>query len=253
MRSAVVAQLSRCALVFLTLACQPQKGIPHLPSTAEPQVKATVVTIRTVLLPDARTFTHSLVIAGGLARSGDELDRWRLFDLSKNEVTFVDDVARTYRRQSLASLISARHAAAAKTLPDTLAAAQLSVTNETRTLQGVAAKKSVVRMGAYQRQLWIGTHPLIPNGLFAMMEAASPVAPTSAPVMRTVDDALFDVRGYPLLEHAELPYGNDKMVLDRTVMKIEQRNVGQSWLAIRSDYKDITPASNGAGRAASGR
>lgn len=228
------------AVLLILVACKPQPTRPA-PSPAEPQVKATVVTITTVLQPAARTFTHTLVIAGDRARSGDELDRWRLFDLGKNEVTFVDDVAKTYRRAWLKSLLDDRRDADAQPLPDTLPRAQFTVTQDKRTFLGIEAKQSVVQLGAYRRQLWIGTHPLIPQGLFAMMEASRPASAPAAGVMRAVDAALFDVRGFPLAEHAELPYDKEKMILDRTVVKVEQKNVPQSFLTIGSGYRDLTP------------
>jgi hypothetical protein len=180
------------------------------------------------------------VIAGDRARSSDELDRWRLFDLAKGEVTFVDDIAKTYRRASLKALVADRKAADAEPLPDTLPRAQFTVTNEARTLLGIETKESVVRMGAYQRQLWIGTHPLIPQGLFAMMEASQLGTRSAAGVMREVDEALFDVKGFPLAEHAELPYDNEKMVLDRTVVKVEQKMVPQALLSVGARYRDVT-------------
>jgi hypothetical protein len=203
-------------------------------------VKAAVVTITTLLQPGARTLTHTIVIAGGHARSSDELDRWRLFDLAKGEVTFVDDIAKTYRRASLKALVADRKAADAEPLPDGLPRAQFTVTNEARTLLGIEAKESVVRLGAYQRQLWIGAHPLIPQGLFAMMEASRPEAGSAAGVMRDADAALLDVKGFPLAEHAELPYDNEKMVLDRTVVQVEQKMVPQSSLSIGAGYRDVT-------------
>jgi hypothetical protein len=202
-------------------------------------VKATVVTITTLLQPGARTLTHTIVIAGDHARSSDELDHWRLFDLAKGDVTFVDDIAKTYRRASLKTLVADRKAADAE-LPDSLPRAQFTVTNEVRTLLGIETKESVVRMGTYQRQLWIGAHPLIPEGLFAMMEASRPAAGAAAGVMHDVDAALFDVKGFPLAEHAELPYDNTKMVLDRTVVKVEQKMVPQSFLSVGAVYRDVT-------------
>lgn len=214
--------------------------MPPPAAAGGPQVRATVVTITTVLQPGSRTFTHTLVIAGNRARSGDELDHWRLFDLGRKEVTFVDDLARTYRTASLQSLRDDRHDADAQPLPETIPEAKLTDTGVTRMLQGVEASESVARLGAYERHLWIGTHPLIPQDLFAMMEASRPVTTPIEGVMRTVDDALLEVRGFPLAEHAELPYGNQKLVLDRTVTRIELRSVAASWLTIRTGYRDVT-------------
>src|SRR5258708_38017594 len=122
-------------------------------------------------------------------------------------------------------MLAGRRAADAQPLPDTIPLAQFAVTNATRALQGVMAKESIVRLGAYQRHLWIGSHPLIPPGLFAMMEASRPITTPVEGAMHDVDEPLLEVLGFPLAEHAELPYGKKKLVLDRTVSRIEQRNV----------------------------
>ncbi len=229
------------AVFLICIACSPRTKPRPAATPGGPQVRAAVLTIVTVLQPGARSFTHTLVIGGNRARSGDELDHWRLFDLAKGEVTFVDDVARTYRTVSLQNLLADRRAADTQPLPDTIPLAQFAVTNATRALQGVMAKESIVRLGAYQRHLWIGSHPLIPPGLFAMMEASRPITTPVEGAMRDVDEALLEVRGFPLAEHAELPYGKQKLVLDRTVSRIEQRSVAANWLNVRPDYRDVTP------------
>ncbi len=59
-------------------------------------------------------------------------------------------------------------------------------------------------------------------------------------MMNASDDGLSKVRGFPLVDHAELPYGKSKLVVDRTVVKIENRDVPESLLIISSDYKEIT-------------
>lgn len=229
------------AVFLICVACSPRTKPRPAATPGGPQVRATVLTIVTVLQPGSRSFTHTLVIAGNRARSSDELDHRRLFDLGKGEVTFVDDVARTYRTESLQSLLADRRAADTQPLPDTIPRAQFTVTNTTRALQGVTARESVVKLGAYQRHLWIGSHPLIPQGLFAMMEASRPVTTPIEGAMSAVDEALLEVSGFPLAEHAELPYGKQKLELDRTVSRIEQRNVAASWLNVRAGYRDVTP------------
>ena len=45
--------------------------------------------------------------------------------------------------------------------------------------------------------------------------------------MTRVDEALMNVSGFPLADHAELPFGNKKMIVDAQVVKIEQRDVPQ--------------------------
>jgi hypothetical protein len=204
-------------------------------------VQATVVTITTTRQPGARSYTHTIVIAGNRARSSDELDRWRLFDFGRGEVTFVDDIARTYRTVPSRGLLADRRAADNEPLPDAFPQAQIRSTDATRVVQGVTTRESVVTLGAYERHLWIGSHPLIPQDLFATMEATRPATTPMDGAMRAVDDELLAVRGFPFAEHAELPYGNQKLILDRTVTSIQRRNVPAAWLNVGPGYRDLTP------------
>src|SRR5205085_1212957 len=83
-----------------------------------------------------------------------------------------------------------------------------------KVIQGVEATQYLIRLGRYQRELWIGSPKAIPPQLFGMMNAA--------------DDRLSKLRGFPLVDHAELPYGKSKLLVDHSVVKIEQRNVPPS-------------------------
>lgn len=220
-------------------ATQAVKSVVN-PSSAGPQIAATVITIQTTIQPGNRSFTHALVVGGGKARSSDEIDRWRLFDLDRETVTFVDDIARTYYTQPFAELVLSRQAAVRKPLPAEVPRAQFASTGARRVLQGVEAAQKIIRLGAYQRELWVGTPRSVPSKLFAMLQAAAPLDDKYAPVMRDVDAALLDLRGFPLADHAELPYGNNRIIIDRTVSRIEQRNVPESYLNVGSKYKEVT-------------
>ncbi len=198
----------------ICVACEPVKPPPKpLLRVTEPQIAATVITIQTTLQPQNKSFTHWIVIANGRARSGDEVDQWRLFDVERNRVTLVDDVDKTYSTQPVDQTVASKKS-------------PLISTGAKRMIQGVDASQFVIRLGAYQRELWIGAPPSIPQNLFSMMNAS--------------DESLSKLRGFPLVDHAELPYGNMKMVVDHTVVKIEQRDVPQSWLNVPRDYKEIT-------------
>jgi hypothetical protein len=233
-----------CVLTFL-IACNRAPPRAPVPPANEPRVRATVVTIQTTIQPANKTYTHTLVIANDRARSGDEVDEWRLFDFAQKRVTFVDDLTKTYRSEPFADVIASHKAGLARSVPEGMPRAQFAVTGAQKTLQGVSAKQSIIRLGAYQRELWIASHPLIPRGLFAMLQASEPVSSPLAGVMRAVDDALLDVQGFPLADHAELPYENKRSVVDNTVVKIEQRDVPASWLSVRADYRELNPARAG--------
>jgi hypothetical protein len=208
----------------------------------EPTIRATVVTIQTTIQPANKIYTHTLVIANDRARSTDEADQWRLFDFAQKQVTFVDDVAHTIRIQPFDDVIASRRAAIARPVPDGLPRAQFAVTGAQKTLQGVATKQSVISLGAYQRELWIGSHPLIPRGLFAMLQASEPASSPLAGVTRVVDEALMEVQGFPLADHAELPYENKKVIVDNSVVKIEQRDVPAALLTVNNKYPQVKPA-----------
>jgi len=223
---------AHCALIATLLilaACKPQiTKHPPTPAPAVPQIRATVVTIETRTQPDNKTFTHTIVIAGDKARSLDEVDHWRLFDLKSNEVTFVDDIAKSYRVASRQSLLEERKKTMSEPLPDGIPRATIGATRESKVLQGVNATLWTVRAGAYVRELWIGEHPAIPPNLFSLMAASDQPSTPLAPMMRAVDDALIASHGFPLAEHAELPYLNKKLVVDKSVTKIESKNVDAS-------------------------
>jgi hypothetical protein len=236
-------RLSRLLLALAVIAaCNKPPAPPAAPKKNEPTIRATVVTIQTTIQPANKTYAHTIVIANNRARSTDEADQWRLFDFAQKRVTYVDDIAHTVRVQSFADAITSRRAAVARPVPDGMPRAQFAVTNAQKTLQGVATKQSVIRLGAYQRELWIGSHPLIPRGLFAMLQASEPASSPLAGVTRAADEALIEVQGFPLADHAELPYENKKMVVDNTVTKIEQRDVPATLLAVNGKYSEMKPA-----------
>jgi hypothetical protein len=225
-------------LALLTLlACQPSPKPPTRPATNEPKIRATVVTIQTSMPP--KTWTHTIVIANNRARSTDEVDEWRLFDFQEKRVTFVDDLAKTYRSVPFAEVISSHRAALARPLPEGMPRAELVVRDAQKSIQGVVAKQSVIRIGAYQRELWIASHPLIPQGLFAIMQASEAVSSPLAGVMHQVDEALLEVKGFPLSDHAELPYEKKKLVVDNMVVSIDQRDVPAALLNVNGAYKEV--------------
>jgi hypothetical protein len=227
-------------IVFLT-ACNRPPVKPARPAASEPKIRAIVITIQTTMPPSPKTWTHTIVIANDRARSSDEVDEWRLFDFKEESVTFVDDLSKTYRKVSFADVEAAHRASLAQPLPEGMPHAQFIVGTAQKTLQGVVAKQSTIRIGAYQRDLWIASHPLIPQGLFAIMQASAPASSPLAGVMRQADEALIEIKGFPMSDHAELPYEKRKLVVDNEVVKIEQSEVAASWLKVDGSYRDVTP------------
>jgi hypothetical protein len=226
----------------LTTACKSETKRLAQHAAAVPQVRATVITVQTTVAPDNKSFTHTIAIGGDRARSVDESDQWRLFDLKANTVTFVDDITKTYRTESLQSLVAKRQHALAAPLLDGTPRATIAQAHETKPLLGITVTRWTIKSGSYTRELWLGLHPAIPPQLFAMMVASDLPESPLAPMMKSVDAALLGMRGYPLADHSELPYGNKKIVIDETVSGVETKDVPASFFNVPADFK--APAAN---------
>ena len=214
---------------------------PEEISAKVPQVRATVINLRTTITPSNKVFTHSVVIANGKARSVEELDRWRLFDLATGSVVYVDDLSKSYKIESLTTLIDARAGAESD-------GSKLTSTGARKVVNGVDSSQYVLTRGAYRRELWLATIPNVPSQLFAMMQASR--RPVGAEDQRRwTEGPLAKVRGYPMNDHAQLPYGVLSMSVDRTVTSVEQKDVPAALLLLPAGYRDVTvkPASRAPG------
>jgi hypothetical protein len=230
--------LATCLLAGF-IGCQTKIKHPPRLSAVEPKVRATVVTIRTTVRPANRSFVHSLVIGNNRARSGDEVDAWRLFDLKRQNVTYVNDVMKTYRLVPFATIMTGRREAMAQPLQEEIPSAHFTVTGAKKVVSGIETSQAIIRSGSYVRELWIGSHPQIPAELFAIMTASAPLSSPIAPMVKEVDAALTTMRGFPLLDRSELPMGDKTLVVEHSVVKVEQRDIPQSWLNVPSSYKAL--------------
>ena len=227
-------RIERCAAVALLLiavACnQPAREAKKLVKAAVPvpQMHATVVTIHTTMQPGNQSTTSTIVIGPDVARDANEIGTWRLFDVKNARVAFVNDGEKTFRWESLQSLQQRR--AAAPLRAGGAPRPQFALTPVTRPILDVPATQAVVKLGAYQREVWFGSHPLIPAALFPLIEASS----------GSNDSVTAATHGFPLAEHAEVPYGKTKLVIDRQVVSVERKNVPQALLQIPSTYKAAT-------------
>lgn len=228
-------------LTLICVACKPDDTPKPAKPAAGPQVRATVVTIRTTIEPGQTAHTHTLMIVGDRARSTGERDRWRLYDTKAKTVTFVDDVAQTIRTEPLKTLMARRRTAAGSAVPAYYPRLRLVATGEKKPLHNASAERHVMESGRYRRELWLAEHPAIPSGLFAMMHASEAVSSPLAPMMRAADEALLATKAFPLADHTEVPLAEGKMVVDRSVVSIAQQQVAEGALALPKNYKDVTP------------
>lgn len=236
-----MSKRSLALLLLFSAACEqtPQPSMKAGEST--PQIDATVITVRTTTLPANRIYTNTIVIAGDRVRATAEQDVWRLYDARQKTVTFVDDVEKTLRTARLDALVAERRKAIRSPLPSHYPRARLRRTGERQQILGTAAEKTLIESGSYARELWMGVHPAIPSGLFAMMQASETPSTPLAPMMRDVDEALFASIGFPLRDHARLKYAKSEIVVNRDVVGIVRRQVPASLFEIPKGYRDVTP------------
>jgi hypothetical protein len=222
------------AATLLAAACR-QAAVPvrSVETAAKvPQVRATVINLRTTISPSNKVFAQAVVIANGKARSLDELDRWRLFDVPGGSVTYVDEVSKSYRTESLGPLIEPG-ARAAK--PD---GSRLAATGARKPVNGLESSQYVLTRGAYRRELWMATIPNVPATLFAMMQSTRPTEAEGA--SHATEDALAALRGYPMDDHAQLLYGTASLSIDRAVTSVDQKDMPAALLALPEGYRDLT-------------
>lgn len=200
-----------------------------------------MITIQTEIQPEKKNFTRTIVIVGDRVRDTGEHETWRLYDTKANTVTFVDDVAKTTRTESLQPLIARRAAALRGALPSHFERATFRRTKERKPLQGVTAGQVLIEAGAFRRELWIAEHPSVPSGLFAMMQASESLTTPLAPMMRTVDESLLATRGFPLADRTTVPGVAGNLIVQRTVTGIARQQVSEGVVALPRGYRDITP------------
>ena len=205
-----------------------------------PTVEATIITVRTVTLPKIREYTHQVVVASGKIRIGDEVDRWRLFDLEQDTVTWVDDITKTFRVHRGDVLRREASAIEGAALPHGIREAEWVRTGGRRNIAGVNAQQYIIRIGAYNRQLWVGSIPRVPEKFLALAFASDMNDGPYRGLMRKVMPAMISLNGFVMLDRSDLPMGTETVSIERTVTAVSQGSIPRGWLAIPPGYRDAT-------------
>jgi hypothetical protein len=206
-----------------------------------PRVRATTLVIHTNLLPERRALLHLVIWGEGKARLGNELDRWRLFDLQNNTVTFVDDIERTYQTETLASLLRKKRRLLRENLPESIPVAEFENTPHQQQFDSFHALLSTARLGGYQRSLWMSTDVPVPEQLFSLIAASDTLSTPYAPAMAQVVEGMLKLKGFPVIDRSDVTYGDQTHVVEKRLLRVEERMVPASWLQVPADYKDLTP------------
>jgi hypothetical protein len=250
-RSERVKATLAAVLVAATLAgCKaPAKKTPTA-DAARRSVQARVLTVETTLQPGEQKVTSDVVVVGSKVRLTDELDRWRLFDLDRNEVVEVDEVSRTYRRRPLATLLAEKRAMMRTPTPATIPALTVRQSGRTQSIRGVAAHEWTIEFGGYRRELWLSDRPLIHQNFWPLYLGSEPLGGPYPARSAAMHLQLMNEHGFPLLDEIEMRFGSTDMRTRRTLIRDEKKAVDAALVEIPNDFTDAAAKAPAAGRPA---
>ena len=77
-----------------------------------------------------------------------------------------------------------------------------------------------------------------------MLQSSGSASSQMSGLARHAEEAFLKTPGFPMADQAELPYRNGTLVVDKSVVSVEQRDVPQSWLSIPAADRALstTPA-----------
>lgn len=238
-----------CAAVALTcaavVACsKPDLPIPGLIRRAPPggRVRATVLSIRTNMSGKSHGFRHLIVYANNRVRIGNEVDSWRLFDLAARTVTTVDEVTRTYRTDSLSTVVRRHRQLLATPIPDLIKPAEVEIVPHPASWNNIPIRRYRIRLGGYRRELWMSTTIIIPEPFWAMYLATEPLDGPYAGILQKTNGLLLLSAGFPVVDRSDMEYDGKTLVIEKVLEKVEDRAVPASWLKVPAGYRNLTPA-----------
>jgi hypothetical protein len=213
-------------------------------------IEADVLTMRTITTtPQKSERLGQIVLFEGKVRFADELDTWRLIDLEKGTVTFVDVVGESYRAVSLEDLAAEKRSKSAMPLPPFIKPATIAATGSSEKINGVDAAEFVVSMGAYRRELWLSARPLIHPRFLALSIGSEELGGNYAAAMAPVHMKMMAMEGFPLRDIITYPSGNATVTLERRLEKRGKQRVPRSLIEIPANFRNVTTGSD-AGRPA---
>lgn len=207
------------------------------------EIPARVLTIRESSHPPTRALIHRIVVAGDKVRMTSELDRWRLFDLTKRTVTFVDEPAGTYRTVPVDDLLRTRRRQLRASPPAEVGPAEIRRTGLEREIGGERAEQWVVELGGYHREIWMSVDPILGEDFFRMWIASEPLSEAWAGVLQPVHEQLLELEGFPLIDRSRLVWEGGALLSQRSLVGIEDSRVRASFFEIPGAYEDATPPS----------
>lgn len=197
--------------------------------------------VRTSHHPPTRAFLQPILVHGSKVRIGSDLDRWRLFDLEARTVTWVDEIEGTYRTSGAEELIARRRRQLAAAPLSGVSRVEAERTGETMEVAGVVADQWVMRLGTYEREIWLSREPLAGRGFLELFLASEPLSAPNAGVLRDAWGALMTQDGFPVYERSAFQWEGGSLVARRRLVSIESRQLPARLFEIPRDLRDVSP------------
>ncbi|MEO8218024.1 MAG: hypothetical protein ABI718_13165 [Acidobacteriota bacterium] len=228
------------SLVLVLSSCN--ESAPPPPSPVVPRVAATLLTVRTII-PGEKGLIHLVIVSDSKVRFGNESGRWRLLDLRKRSVTFVDETAKTYVSRSLNDLIREKEESFERDMPDSIPTARITET-ERRTIAGRDCRNYQVTMGKYVRDICLSVNSVVGDGFFPLYVASEQNDNPYAGAMRAVFRKLITLEGFPVLDRGELASGQAPLLIEKVLVKSETKQVPVEWVTVPAGFRNLGEPEN---------
>ena len=239
------------AILFLAGACSRQNTQPSSgrgTKASGPRVRAKVLTYHVEVPSRKLAARMKIAIHGDLARSGEEIDRWRLINTRQQTVTFVDTIGKTWRVEPFQTLVAQRRALMQKPMTSNVPQAALKRTGKTAEYGGVRTEEYLIQLGGYRRSLAIGSISGVPANLFPLFVASESMEDERAGVMAGVFPQLLSFKGFPVHDRSELPYGKGMLIIDKRLLSVTDEEVPAAWFEIPKEFEQTGVKAPAAGR-----
>lgn len=244
MGTQLVRRKALIAAVVLIFGCRPGSDDQRTSTSSVPTLKGRVISILWTQTGSENAIRHEVLSAGGLVRSTDEVDRWRLLDTRESKVIFVDDIARIRREMTLEELRERKQRLAEGPIPSWFPPPVIQKTGQTRRILEYETDQYVIQAGNYRRELWISRVPLMGTNYMALRFGSDePGGPFPAALAR-VHLQLMNLEGFPLLDTITTPAGKTSWGVTKAAEAVQQTDIPRARLEVPDEYtaSDAPPA-----------
>lgn len=230
--------MATALLLGFSIGCREE---PEPPPPADPngQVVATVASFAMTTEPGGAETIHTIAFHDGRVRFGEDRNVWRLIDLEREQVTQIDEIARTVDRIDFAALLGGLREATARATDSPVATVE--PTDELRDVAGFQARKYRSSVGrAIESEVWLSQRPLFHSDLYLLELATSAIADEELPASKELIDLVGRTGGYPVIIRSAMRFDGVEYRTTKTLVAVAEQTVPASWFVL-PEWDDPAP------------